>query len=83
MSDNAFKGASDYDKTVYGTWDLSFKEIEREQGDYLVMEMHKQPRLQFGSSTFVLSIIIVIFLETYSNLLLRSLQNMLLIRRQM
>ena len=29
MSDNAFKGASDYDKTVYGTWDLSFKEIEK------------------------------------------------------
>ena len=29
MSDNAFKGASDYNKTLYGTWDLSFKEIEK------------------------------------------------------
>ena len=29
MSDATFKGASGYDQTVYGTWDLSFKEIER------------------------------------------------------
>ena len=29
MSDNAYKGASEYDKTVYGTWELSFKEIEK------------------------------------------------------
>ena len=28
MSDVTFKGASGYDQTVYGTWDLSFKEIE-------------------------------------------------------
>ena len=29
MSDDAFKGASEYDRTVYGTWDLSFREIEK------------------------------------------------------
>jgi len=29
MSDATFRGASNYDKTVYGTWDLSFKEIEK------------------------------------------------------
>ena len=29
MSDATFTGASDYDRTVYGTWDLSFKEIEK------------------------------------------------------
>ena len=29
MSDATFKGASKYNKTVYGTWDLSFKEIEK------------------------------------------------------
>jgi tetratricopeptide (TPR) repeat protein len=29
MSDTIFTGASNYDQTVYGTWDLSFKEIEK------------------------------------------------------
>jgi hypothetical protein len=29
MLDAAFTGASNYNQTVYGTWDLSFKEIER------------------------------------------------------
>ena len=29
MSDAAFTGASKYNKTVFGTWDLSFKEIEK------------------------------------------------------
>ena len=29
MSDATFRGASNYDRTVYGTWDLSFKEIKR------------------------------------------------------
>ena len=29
MSDATFRGASAYDRTVYGTWDLSFKEIEK------------------------------------------------------
>ena len=29
MSDATFKGASNYDQTVYGTWDLSFNEIEK------------------------------------------------------
>ena len=29
MSDTAFTGASDYNQTVYGTWDLSFQEIEK------------------------------------------------------
>src|SRR5277367_1890312 len=28
MTDASFKGASDYDQTVYGTWNLSFKEIQ-------------------------------------------------------
>ena len=32
MTDVMFKGASNYDQTVYGTWDLSFKEIERRAG---------------------------------------------------
>ena len=29
MSDATFKGASNYDRTVYGTWDLSYKEIKK------------------------------------------------------
>ena len=29
MLDASFRGASDYDRTVYGAWDLSFKEIEK------------------------------------------------------
>ena len=29
MSDATFTGASDYDRTVYGTWDFSLKEIEK------------------------------------------------------
>jgi len=29
MSDAAFTGASNYNQTVYGTWDLSFREIEK------------------------------------------------------
>jgi tetratricopeptide (TPR) repeat protein len=29
MTDVTFRGASNYDKTVYGTWDLSFKQIEQ------------------------------------------------------
>ena len=32
MTDVMFRGASNYDQTVYGTWDLSFKEIERRAG---------------------------------------------------
>ena len=32
MTDDTFKGSSDYNQTVYGTWDLSFKEIERRAG---------------------------------------------------
>src|ERR1700678_4366442 len=32
MSDATFTGASSYDQTVYGTWDLSFKEIEKRAG---------------------------------------------------
>ena len=32
MSDATFTGASKYNKTVYGTWDLSFKEIEKRAG---------------------------------------------------
>ena len=33
MSDATLKGASGYNQTVYGTWDLSFKEIEK-RGKY-------------------------------------------------
>ena len=32
MTDDMFRGASNYDQTVYGTWDLSFKKIERRAG---------------------------------------------------
>jgi len=32
MSDVTFTGASNYDQTVYGSWDLSFKEIARRAG---------------------------------------------------
>ena len=32
MSDATFRGASSYDRTVYGTWDLSFKEIRKKIG---------------------------------------------------
>ena len=34
MSDATFTGASKYNKTVYGTWDLSFKELERRSGGH-------------------------------------------------
>jgi len=33
LSDITFRGASGYNQTVYGTWDLSFKEIERRAGE--------------------------------------------------
>jgi tetratricopeptide (TPR) repeat protein len=32
MMDASFTGALNYDRTVYGTWDLSFKEIEKRAG---------------------------------------------------
>ena len=32
MSDATFRGASNYDRTVYGTWDLSFNEIKKRAG---------------------------------------------------
>ena len=32
MTDATFRGASNYDRTVYGTWDLSFKEIKKRAG---------------------------------------------------
>ena len=38
MSDASFKGASKYNKTVYGTWDLSFKEIEKRAGGHSTPE---------------------------------------------
>ena len=38
MSDAIFTGASKYNKTVYGTWDLSFKEIERRAGGHSTSE---------------------------------------------
>ena len=31
MSDDKFRGASSYDRTVYGTWDLSFTEIKKKK----------------------------------------------------
>jgi len=33
MSDTTFMGASNYNQNVYGTWDLSFKEIEKKAGE--------------------------------------------------
>jgi len=37
MSDASFKGASNYNQTVYGTWNLSFKEIEqRASGQFTI-----------------------------------------------
>ena len=38
MSDATFTGASKYNKTVYGTWDLSFKEIEKRAGGHSTPE---------------------------------------------
>ena len=38
MSDATFKGASKYNKTVYGTWDISFKEIEKRAGGHSTPE---------------------------------------------
>ena len=38
MSDAIFTGASKYNKTVYGTWDLSFKEIEKRAGGNSTLE---------------------------------------------
>ena len=44
MSDATFKGASNYDQTVYRTWDLSYKEIEKRASG----ESHKQPYIEAG-----------------------------------
>ena len=38
MSDATFMGASKYNRTVYGTWDLSFKEIEKRAGRHSTLE---------------------------------------------
>ena len=38
MSDATFTGASKYNKSVYGTWDLSFKEIEKRAGGHSTCE---------------------------------------------
>ena len=38
MSDAIFTGASKYNRTVYGTWDLSFKEIEKRASGYSTPE---------------------------------------------
>ena len=38
MSDATFTGASKYNKTVYGTWDLSFKEIEKRASGHCTSE---------------------------------------------
>ena len=38
MSDATFTGASKYNKIVYGTWDLSFKEIEKRAGGHSTPE---------------------------------------------
>ena len=38
MSDATFMGASNYNRTVYGTWDLSFKEIEKRAGGHSTLE---------------------------------------------
>ena len=38
MSDATFTGASKYNKTVYGTWDLSFKEIETRAGGHSTLK---------------------------------------------
>ena len=38
MSDAIFTGASKYNKTVYGTWDLSFKEIEKRDSGNSTLE---------------------------------------------
>ena len=38
MSDATFMGASKYSKTVYGTWDLSFKEIKKRADEHPTSE---------------------------------------------
>ena len=38
MSDAIFTGASKYNRTVYGTWDLSFKEMEKRAGGHSMPE---------------------------------------------
>ena len=67
LSHVGFKGESGYNQTVYGTWDLSYREIERRVGKCkevknLVLRKHKQHKLQFKFFKYVLSIIIVISL---------------------
>jgi uncharacterized protein (DUF2164 family) len=38
MLDRTFTGASNYDQTVYGTWDLSFREIEKRANGQSITE---------------------------------------------
>ena len=42
MSDATFRGASSYDRTVYGTWDLSYKEIRNRASGKLRVEIEKR-----------------------------------------
>ena len=48
MSDATFTGASKYNKTVYGTWDLSFKEIEKRAGE------HSTPKAQVAQAAILI-----------------------------
>jgi hypothetical protein len=80
MTDVTFRGASNYDQTVYGTWDLSFKQIEqRASGQSITGNAQAaQAAILFK---YVLFIIIIIFPKKYSDLLLRNPGNMMLILR--
>ena len=51
MSDATFTGASNYNRTVYGTWDLSFKEIAKKAGGHFTPEDSRLARSDgYGSS---------------------------------
>ena len=73
MSDATFTGASNYNRTVYGTWDLSFKEIEKRTREHSTPKDAQVARAAIMIFKYVLSIIILAFPKIYSDLLLRRL----------
>ena len=73
MSDATFKEASKYNKTVYGTWDLFFKEIEKRAGGHSTPEEAKAAQAAILILQILLSITMPISLKISSELLLRML----------
>ena len=68
MSNSEFKGASDYDRTTYGTWDISMQSIEN-----MAAKNAGERSLAAQSAIRLLHFwITLIFQKNYSRMLLRT-----------